>query len=240
GADRALRQKLGRLDPEGPPEVLLLAGDCPPAARLAVMSGSFNPPTRAHVGLAQAAVATEQFDRLLFALAIRTINKEEVVGATLAERCRMLAALVGTEPRSAVIGANRGLYLDQAIAVHAAFAPRDLAFVVGFDKIVQILDPRYYADRDTALRELFARTRFLVAPRDGAGPVELERLFAQPEHRAYAERVQFLPLSQLQEQEQRLSSTHVRQLLARGEDVSWAVPHAVQGLLARIEGYRGA
>ena len=231
---------LGLLDPQGPPQVRVLAGDCPSKERLVVLSGSFNPPTRAHVGLAEAALATGQFDRLLFALAVRTINKDEVVGATLAERCGMLATVVNSEPRWAVVGSNRGLYLDQAIAVHAAFSPRDLAFVVGFDKIVQILDPRYYADRDAALRELFARARFLVAPRDGDGLVDLERLFGKPEHRAYAERVQFLPLSRLQEQEQRLSSTTIRQLLARGEDVAWAVPEEIRPILERINGYRNA
>ena len=228
------------LDPSGPPQVRLLVGDCPPDARLAVMSGSFNPPTRAHLGLAQAALATGQFDRLCFALAVRTVNKEQIVGATLAERCAMLAALVRDEPRLAAAVTNRGLYVEQAQAIQAAFAPRDLAFVVGFDKIVQIVDPRYYADRDAALRDLFARARFLVAPRDGGGREELERLFQQPGQRDYAGRVQFLALTDMEQLELGLSSTRVRELLARGEDVSWAVPAAVAPLLPPIAGYAGA
>jgi nicotinamide-nucleotide adenylyltransferase len=201
------------------------------------MSGSFNPPTRAHLGLAQAALATGQFDRLLFALAVRTINKEQIVGATLEERCAMLAALVRDEPRFAVLATNRGLYLEQGQAIQATFAPRDLAFIVGFDKIVQILDPRYYADRDAALRDLFARAHFLVAPRDGGGREALDRLFQQPEQHAYAGRVQFLPLTHMQRQELELSSTHVRERLARGDDVSWAVPEAVVPVLHSIHGY---
>ncbi|HEV7215203.1 MAG TPA: nicotinate-nicotinamide nucleotide adenylyltransferase [Chloroflexota bacterium] len=225
------------LDPEGPPQVRLLAGDCPPRARLAVMSGSFNPPTQAHLGLAQAALATGQFDRLLLAMAVRTINKEQIVGATLEERCAMLAALVRDEPRLAVLATNRGLYVEQAQAIQASFAPSDLAVIVGFDKIVQILDPRYYADRDAAMRDLFARARFLVAPRDGGGRGEIDALFRLPENRRFAGRVQFLPISNLEEQTQRLSSTQVRALLARGEDVSWAVPAAVEPLLAQIAGY---
>jgi nicotinamide-nucleotide adenylyltransferase len=230
---------LRHLDPQDPPQVQLVAGECPAGARLAVMSGSFNPPTRAHLGLARAALAMGEFDRLLFALAVRTINKEEIVGATLEERVAMLAALVSQEPRFAVILANRGLYLDQAIAVHAAFAPRDLAFIVGFDKIVQIVDPRYYADRDAALRSLFAQARFLVAPRDGDGSQSLDRLFARQENRAFAERVQFLPFGLQQQREQRLSSTQVRELLGRGDDVSWAVPAAIIPVLTRIHGYSG-
>ena len=217
----------------------LLAGDCPPRARLAVMSGSFNPPTRAHLGLAQAALATGQFDRLLLALAVRTINKEQIIGATLQERCAMLAALVRDEPRLAAVVTNRGLYVEQAQAIHMAFAPRDLAFIVGFDKIVQIVDPRYYADRDVALRDLFERARFLVAPRDGGGREELDQLFQQPEQRDYAGRVQFLALTHMEQQELSLSSTRVRERLARGEDVSWEVPAAVAPLLAQVAGYTG-
>ena len=233
------RLALAHLESSSSPTAQLVSGDCPPGARLAVMSGSFNPPTRAHLGLAQAALATGQFDRLLLALAVRTVNKEQVVGATLAERCAMLAALVRDEPRLAAVVTNRGLYVEQAQAIQVAFAPRDLAFIVGFDKIVQIVDPRYYADRDAALRELFARARFLVAPRDGGGREELDRLFQQPEQRDYAGRVQFLALTHMEQQELSLSSTQVRERLACGDDVSWAVPAAVAPLLARIAGYAG-
>lgn len=232
------RDMLTFLDAEGPPAARLLAGAAPRGARLAVMSGSFNPPTRAHVGLAHAALAGGDVDRLLFALAVRTIDKERIIGAPLAERCALLASLVAEEPRFGAVACNRGLYLDQAIAIGAAFAPRDLAFVAGFDKIVQILDPKYYADRAAALHHLFTLARFLVAPRDGAGAAELALLFAQPENRPYAERVRFLPLSALEGREQRLSATLVRAALARGEDVAWAVPPAILPALRRTDAYR--
>lgn len=225
------------LDPQGPPRARLLTGNCAPGMHLAVLSGSFNPPTRAHLGLAQAALATGQFDRLLFALAVRTINKEQMVGATLEERCAMLAALVEREPRFAVIATNRGLYLDQARAIAAAFAPSDLAFVVGYDKIVQIVDPRYYVDRAAALRDLFGLSRFLVAPRDGGGREELDRLFRETGQRDYAGRVQFLPLTRMDGRDLALSSTQVRQRLGRGEDAAWAVPEAVLPVLAHIDAY---
>ncbi|MGI8915430.1 MAG: nicotinate-nicotinamide nucleotide adenylyltransferase [Chloroflexota bacterium] len=232
-----VQQLLEQLDPGDSPAARLLFGDCPRGSRVAVLAGSFNPPTRAHLGLAEAALATGRFDRLLFALALRTINKERNVGATLAERCAMVAALVKIEPRFAVVVTNRGLYLDQAEAIQQAVAPRDLAFIVGFDKIVQIVDPRYYVDRDAALGDLFARVRFLVAPRDGGGRADLDYLFGQAEHRAFRERVQYLPLPQLGGQEQRLSSTQVRELIARGEDVAWAMPQAVLPILTQIAGY---
>lgn len=232
------RESLGSLDAARPPEARLLAGTSPRGARLAIMSGSFNPPTRAHVGLAHAALAGGDVEYLLFALAVRTIDKERIIGAPLAERCAMLASLVAEEPRFGAVTCNRGLYLDQAIAIGAAFAPRDLAFVAGFDKIVQILDPKYYADRAAALQHLFRLARFLVAPRDGAGAPELEALFARSDNRPFAERVRFLPLSALEAREQRLSATLVRAALARGEDVAWAVPSAILPALRRTDAYR--
>jgi nicotinic acid mononucleotide adenylyltransferase len=149
----------------------------------------------------------------------------------------MLELLVAEQPRFAVILTSRGLYVDQALAVQRAFAPRDLAFVVGFDKIVQIFDPRYYDDREEALCRLFELARFQVAPRDGTGTAELAALLARPENQPYAARVAWLPLDALAEREQRLSSTLVRQLLAEGQDVSWAVPEAVARYIKQTDCY---
>lgn len=233
-----INSALAGLAPDGPLEARLIAGSCPAGAALAVLAGSFNPPTRAHVGVAEAALAAGRFDRVLFTIAVRTIDKEHAAGASLAERFAMLAALVAAEPRFVAVACNRGLYVDQAEAIQAAFAPADLAFVVGYDKIVQILDPKYYVDRDAALRRLFAAARFLIAPRAGAGEQKLQQLFAQPENQPYADRISYLPLDTLAAAERALSSTHVRELLARGEDVSAAAPPAVLPVLRQISAYR--
>jgi hypothetical protein len=50
---------------------------------------------------------------------------------------------------------------------------------------VQILDPRYYDDRDAALRRLFGLASILVAPRGDAGSADLEELLARPENREF-------------------------------------------------------
>src|SRR5207248_8509577 len=83
----------------------------------------------------------------------------------------------------------------------------ELVFLVGHDKIVQIFDPRYYSDRDGALRELFALSGFLVAPRAGAGIDELRDLLAEPENRQFAARVRPLALA---ERYRAMSSTKAR------------------------------
>ena len=110
---------------------------------------------------------------------------------------------------------NRGLYVEQAEAVYSAFPKvSDLYFLIGYDKIIQIFDPRYYKDRDQALHELFALADFLVAPRAEAGPEELRKLLNRPENRQYAEHVHILPLSRTY---RNISSTSIRQALSTHE-----------------------
>ena len=85
--------------------------------------------------------------------------------------------------------------MDQALAAHTRWPDLDtLLFLVGYDKIVQIFDPRYYDDRDAALRKLFGLASFLVAPRDDATADDLAALLSRPENRPFAGRVRSLPL----------------------------------------------
>ena len=154
-----------------------------------LFAGSFNPLTRAHVALAEAARAAGQIDVIAWTLAVETVNKERVERATLPDRLAQLEAFRdGRAGNSdAIVVANCGLYVDQARALHALMAPKArLAIVVGYDKVVQIFDPRYYADRDAALGALFAEADLLVAPRAGQGQRDLEALLARPENAPFS------------------------------------------------------
>jgi nicotinic acid mononucleotide adenylyltransferase len=163
-------------------------------ATVALLPGSFNPPTVAHLALARAGLERGA-DAVLFTLATRTIDKEAVTGAGLEDRLLLLELLAARDARLGVLLINRGLYVDQAVAVHAAFPSlREIVFLVGYDKIAQIFDPSYYDDRDAALERLFALAGFLVAPRADAGPVELEDLLGRPENRRFAAAVRPLSL----------------------------------------------
>jgi nicotinic acid mononucleotide adenylyltransferase len=171
----------------GPP----LAG----ARRLVALPGSFNPPHRAHEALLRAASLAWRANSAACVLSARTVDKEDVSGLWLEDRLWLLCRLSASH--TAVVATNRGLYVDQAIALRALIAPEGaLAFVTGYDKIVQIFDPRYYVDRDAALDQLFAQASFLVAPRGAATADDVAALLARPENAPYAARVTTLPLSQ--------------------------------------------
>jgi nicotinic acid mononucleotide adenylyltransferase len=212
---RQLEALLATLDLDLPPTVRFVFPEAlaDPPERIAVLPGSFNPLTRAHVELAAAARAAG-LPLVVFALARRTVDKEQVTGAALEDRLLTLRLFCARHPGHAVAALNRGLYVEQAEAFRAALPGLDdLVFLIGFDKLVQIFDPAYYADRDAALDRLFARARFLVAPRGRHDARDLEALLARPENRRYADRVRFLPLPPSYRD---LSATKARAALAAG------------------------
>ena len=190
-----LRQLLRDVATAPEPRAAVTAGPAlGTASTIALLPGSFNPPTVAHLALARAGLE-QGADAALFSLATRTVDKEIVTGAALEDRLLLLELLATRDRRLGVLLVNRGLYVDQAAAVRAAFRGlREVVFLVGYDKIVQIFDPRYYDDRDAALERLFGLARFLVAPRADAGPSELAALLARPENRRFALAVRPLDL----------------------------------------------
>ncbi len=163
--------------------------------KLGLLPGSFNPLTVAHTALAAAALDSGAADRVLFTLSTRTVDKEVVAGAALEDRLLVLELAAEEDGRLGVLVTNRGLYVDQAELARAAFpSATEIVFLVGWDKIVQILDPRYYDDRDAALERLFGLAGFLVAPRGDVGAAGLTELLDRPEHRRFAGAVRPLEL----------------------------------------------
>jgi nicotinic acid mononucleotide adenylyltransferase len=229
-----LHDLLASLDPDGPPLARALPGGGRSPTRLAVLAGSFNPLTYAHTELAERACRDGDVDGVAFALSVRTVNKEHVTGAALEDRLIALELAIDETVEHGVVLFNRGLYVDQAQAMLATWPSLDdLAFIVGFDKVVQIFDARYYPDRDAALDRLFALARLLVAPRADQGLDALDELCQRSENRRYAGKVRWLPLPT---EFTDLSSTQVREQAALGAAVT-GVPRATRALLAETNVY---
>jgi nicotinic acid mononucleotide adenylyltransferase len=215
-AARGLQRGLAGLDPAAPPAARLLRAPRAGLGRaVGVLPGSFDPFTAAHAALARAALRHGGLDSLLFLLSVYVVDKGDAARAALADRALVLARYTARRPRCGVAVANRGLYVEEAEAL-APLLPAGAAlwFVVGHDKIVQVFDPRYYADRTTALDRLFALAGFVVAPRAGATHDDLAALLARPENAPYRARVRPLPLATAYRDQ---SATAVRAALAAGE-----------------------
>lgn len=137
--------------------------------RVGCFPGSFNPPTVAHLAVAEAAVAQGGLDRVDLVLSRVALGKEDVVSPTVDERRAVLAAVAATRPWLDVAVTDARLVVDLAAGYEAV--------IMGADKWAQVLDPRWYggslAARDVAVARL---PRVLVAPRAGHRPCGVELL----------------------------------------------------------------
>ena len=201
----------------------------PQCDRVAILPGSFNPPTAAHVLLAERALV-DGFGCVLFTHATTTVGKRR---SGLIPEDRLLALRAATEGRSVVAVTSHGLYADQAEAAARAFPGAEVSFLVGSDKVLQIFDERWYDDRDAALERLFGLASLIVAPRSDQGEAVRDVLRA-PENRRFADRVDVLRLHPAVGE---LSSTRVRGLLAAGADPAGLVPSAVAKVLGAVRAF---
>ena len=233
---KRIQCQLDRLQPGAAPKALVVPGSPQPRENILVFSGSFNPPTTAHLALLKQA---QRFARqhepmsLYVAFSTHTTDKEAVERPLLLDRVMLLKRLLHTRlPHAGILLLNRGLYIEQAEAIHTSFSHvRRIFFLMGFDKIVQILDPHYYDDRDRALLALFKLATLLVAPRGSAGEQELADLLRQPENKRFAGFIQSLPFDPAY---RAISSTHVRQ---EGNKALHNVPQEVRQFIRETRAY---
>lgn len=235
---------LDQLQSEEEPRALLLPDAPDPGGSIIVFPGAFNPPTNAHLALMQQArlhaLTQKQVEkddprspRLYAAISKLTVDKERVERPLLVDRVLLLSAVLQAHlPWAGILLFNCGLYVEQAQAVRTSFSVvQRLFFLIGYDKIVQIFDPRYYQERDTALDKLFSLADILVAPRAGYGLDALTNLLEKPQNHRFAPFIHALPFDDAYRD---ISSSHVRQYK---EQLSAEVPPEVQDFMLKTRAY---
>ena len=111
--------------------------------------GSFDPPTIAHVHLAETAIAQLGLDRVDFAISALTLGKDDSRLAPIDDRVAELTAISSGNNRIGVITTPHSLVADIAECYEV--------IILGADKWHQVLDPVWYADvdaRNEALQRL--------------------------------------------------------------------------------------
>lgn len=133
--------------------------------RLGVFPGSFDPPTIAHLAVAERALASAGLDRLDLTLSRGALGKPRIDDDLMRRRRARLEAAIAHRPGLRARVSDRLLVAELAQGYDAV--------VLGADKWRQILDPVWYGsvdERDRALRTL---PLVLIAPR---GADDLDRL----------------------------------------------------------------
>ncbi|WP_322797747.1 nicotinate-nicotinamide nucleotide adenylyltransferase [Thermoflexus sp.] len=227
--------ELEGLDPQAPPQWRWVHRARPGAQRIGVLSASFNPPTRAHIALMETAQESFRLEESVLLLAITHVEKP-LTGFRLRERLEMLRAIAQGRPGWSVALCNRARFFEKARALREAVGERpELFFIIGGDTIVRLFDPRYYPDipMESALEQFFQIARLLVAPRLPWDRPSLEAFLQDPSRETYRERIDFLSLDPALTE---LSSSQVRQRLARGEPVDAWIPPEILPWLAEPGG----
>jgi len=204
--------------------------------RVGIFSGSFNPPTIAHLELARCAKESFNLDRMFFTLSAVTVDKERIEGLMLEDRLLLLELLAAELDWAAVAIVNRGLYFEQARAFRSLLGKSArISFVAGMDKLIQIFDARYYQDREAALRTLLTEAQLLIAMRGNLGMHELETVLNRTENEPYRDRV--FPLA-LAPEVKKVSSSALRRAIIDGQDCRENVPEVVAEFIAETQAYR--
>ena len=201
--------------------------------RLGVFAASFNPPTVAHVELMRSASDTFSLDEVV-ALAGRANADKLEYECSLEDRLEMLRLTFASEPRVSIGVSSHAFYVDMIEAIGREYAGQtDLHFIAGFDTFERVIDRedrytaryhRSFSDRISALKYLFARSKFIVAARAGAGREAVEQLL-EIEPAVPRDQILFL---EFPDELGEVSATEVRRRHGVGEAITGLVPLEVE------------
>jgi nicotinic acid mononucleotide adenylyltransferase len=212
--------ELERLRVTEKPTLVLIHEPPKPPASVALLSGSFDPMTVAHGALAEA--ASRLVDLVLLVYSARTLPKDGAAPPALlpeVDRLRALGRFCETHPGTAAGFCSHGLLADQVLAARERFPTQDLFMTMGSDKVLQLLHPSWYEDRDRTLEGLFREAAVLYADRAGEEGA-VEAALRRTENARWADRFTRLDVPT---RVAAVSSSRIRELIEAGTDPSGLV-----------------
>ncbi len=201
---------------------------------IGIMGGTFNPVHFGHLRAAEEVAESLLLAKMIFMVAAQPPHKSEEGLVAFGHRYRMLELAVAGNPLFAVSDlehrrAGKSYSVETLTQLHTHHAEgEELYFVLGLDAFVELPTWKNY-------RELFALCHFVVVGRPGYSSTSLETMlksqvsneycfdhqvdgFIHPsQHNVYYREVTLLDIS----------SSAVRNLLAKGHSVRYLVPEKV-------------
>ena len=233
-----LRRFMAELKPEGLPTARFVKRArnnirCP-GKRLGILDASFNPMTRAHEEMIKAAREAVKLDELLLVLSRTNVDKK-VFGADLGQRLTMLLAYAEDWEDVSVSGCSHPRFVDKSAAVSALY-PRDteIYFILGYDTLTRLLNPKYYDDTEKELGRLFERAKVIAANRGANGEEAVRDLLKMTKYSKFKHRIHFV---HLEPPFSEMSSTEVRRRRRRGDPIGEWVPGKIADTIQTMELY---
>lgn len=144
----------------------ILSGSLIREGRLGALPAAFNPPTVAHLALADAAAEQHGLDQVAFVLP-REFPHKPYSGASFDDRVEMLRAALGDDPARAIVSTEGGLFLEIARELREACGERiEIALLCGRDAAERIVGWDY--GNGPTFAEQLEEFDLLVGTREGA------------------------------------------------------------------------
>ncbi len=183
--------------------------------RIGVLGGTFDPIHNTHLDMARAAVDAAHLDTVLFVLSARPPHKRDDTVASPEQRLEMLGAALDHEAKFEAcdieLRREGPSYMRETLRdLEQRYPGAELFLIVGLDSLLDF--PNWKGPE-----EILERARLLVAPREGDGrgvPASLDGKY------------ELVPF-----EESDVSSTDIRDRIARGESIDSLVPAAVARLI---------
>ena len=206
-----------------------------PGGNLVVMDASFNPMTVAHETMLERASDTCRAGEALLLLSHANVDKT-IYGASLAQRLAMLDHYARPYRNISVAGCSHARFVDKASALRPLYPESTgLFFVVGYDTLLRLFDPRYYTSLPDELSALFDVAHIVAANRDNIDPEAMRTLINSPAYAAFSDRIHFIRLGGVQSQ---ISSSEVRALKNKGAAIAHLVPPRIADAIDAMNLYR--
>lgn len=206
-----------------------------PALRIGVLDASFNPLTLAHEALLNRARQVLALPAMLLLLSKANVDKD-IFGADLGQRLAMLVDYARGHPHLSIAGCSHARFVDKVFALRPHYpADATFYFIVGYDTLTRIFDPKYYADMQTELQPLFSAAHIVAANRGDRDAGDLTRFLTRPECAPFADRIHPIELPAVCAQ---ISSTGVRARVRQGEPFADLVPPQIARAIEALRLYR--
>ncbi len=223
---------VNQVDPNNSPHIVIthrasnsISSSC---KKLGIFSGSFNPITLAHSKMIEMSHQYFEFEEMLLLIAKANVDKD-VFGWPI--EARLLTLKLHTKNQSNIsIGiSSHGRYIDKITALKQIYPSQtEFYFIVGYDTLVRIFDPKYYTDIQEQLNTLFTQCKFIVANRKGVSIHDIKRFLDQPHLKSYQQFIEYLSLPDYYAN---LSSTDIRNRIHAGEKITHLVPTTIANFL---------
>lgn len=147
---------------------------------LLVLDSSFNPPHSAHQNLVERAIKHYKNQTLHVLLLLSVNNADKPPKPSTFDKRMEMMCLMSDTLKNENISSSVGIttcakFVDKDKIIRQNFSAYSLiTYLVGFDTIIRILDPKYYLPQpiSEALKEFMTSTNFFCLTRDAGSEVE--------------------------------------------------------------------